>query len=249
MSGNKIDEMEVVEHKNKSIIKYIVIEVIWLLYFIGVTYMENKVGYIYFEELSSANILRRFIQDALILLLPSIVVMAFFRKRWSEIGIKKNEIVLCFLLFGIYVLFFFLRGDYSHVEGCYKFLFCLCLTAFGEEMWSRGFIYLQIKKYNKIVAVIISGAFFGIAHSILPAILQNYTTGELIGSMSSQIGGGIVGGLIFIFYLEYAGTIFIPILIHALLDYSYGKCGLFVAIVTAIYLFVKRMIERKGKTE
>lgn len=167
--------------RDKKIIKYIIIEMLWLLYFAGVTYIEKKLGYITLGELKLANILGRFIQDALLLLVPSIVVIACFRKQLGEIGIKKSETILCFILLGIYILFFFLRGDYSNIEGCYKLLFYLCLTAFGEEVWSRGFIYLQIKKHNKIVAVIISGVFFCIAHSILPGILQNYTMIEVLG--------------------------------------------------------------------
>ena len=153
-----------------------------------------------------------------------------------------------YFLFGTYILFFLLKGDYSNIEGWYRFLFYLCLTAFGEEMWNRGFVYLQIKKYNKIIAVIISGVFFGIVHSVLPAILQNYTISELLSSMSGQIGGGIVSGLFLIFYLEYSGTIFVPILIHALLDYSYGMCGIYVAVVVAIYLIVNKMIIKRRLT-
>lgn len=245
MLKNEFDESEIGKCGKKTIVKYIIFEIVLLVYASIVVYFENKVGYISFEELTQANIFLRFIKDALVLFLPAILVLIWFRKRLDEIGIKKTEIPLCAILLGTYILFFFLRGDYASIEGCYKFFFYLLLTALGEELWSRGFIYLQIKKYNIVAAVIISGVFFGIGHSILPAILQNYTIGEIIGSISSQIGGGIVGGMIFIFYLEFSGSIFVPILIHALIDYSYGMGGLIVAIVTAIYLIVKRYMKRK----
>lgn len=238
------NELEMSKNGKKVIAKYIIIEIIWLVYFSIVAYVEKKVGYITFGELTQATILWRFIQDALILLFPAILVMVWSGKQLDKIGFKKTEIPLCVALLATYVLFFFLRRDYTSIEGCYKFFFYLLLTAFGEEVWSRGFIYMQLKKYNKVVAVIISGVFFGIAHSILPTILQGYSMGDLINSMSSQIGGGVIGGFIFVFYLEFSGSIYVPILVHALIDYSYDIGGLLAAVATALYLLVKRYIKK-----
>ncbi len=245
MTKEELDKAEIGKSRMKEIVKYIIYEIIFLVYFFIVAYIENKVGYITFGELTKTTVFYRFIQDALVLLFPSILVLVCFRKHLGELGFNRKEITLCLILLGIYILFFLLRRDYFSIEGCYKFFFYLFLTAFGEEVWSRGFIYLQIRKYNKIAAIIISGVFFGVIHSVLPAILQNYTIGEFISSMISQIGGGIVSGMIFVYHLELSGSIFVPMLVHSLLDYSYGMCGMFVAVATAVYLAVKRYIKRK----
>ncbi|WP_027626352.1 CPBP family intramembrane glutamic endopeptidase [Clostridium lundense] len=87
-------------------------------------------------------------------------------------------------------------------------------------------------------AILISGILFGIIHSIQPSIISESNILIMIKDMFNQVGGGLVSGFIFILYLEKSGSIFVPILIHALLDYSYNILGLLVAGVVLGYLFI-----------
>lgn len=64
--------------------------------------------------------------------------------------------------------------------------------------------------------------------------------------MVSELGGGILVGFIFISIMEKSRTILVPIIIHALLDYSYGPWGLIVLILTIIYLNKKESQAKKN---
>lgn len=72
----------------------------------------------------------------------------------------------------------------------------------------------------------------GYSHSALPTIISNGNLFQLILSMFSQIGGGILMGWFFIFLLEKSKSLWIPTLVHAILDYTVGFIGIIVAIIT-----------------
>lgn len=141
-------------------------------------------------------------------------------------------------MFAIYISFIYLHHNFS-LSGFYQAFFYLCIVATGEELIFRGYLYLGIKAVNPIVAIIVSGILFGIPHAILPGISAKQDILQIIAGMVNHAGGGIVGGLIFILLLELGGSIAVPILIHALLDYSYGRWGLLICIFTFIYLLIK----------
>ncbi|MFR4162827.1 MAG: hypothetical protein ACLT0R_09465 [Paraclostridium sordellii] len=84
--------------------------------------------------------------------------------------------------------------------------------------------------------------------SILPSVLAEFSVLVMIKDMFNQLGGGILSGYIFILYLEKNNSVFVPILIHTLLDYSYGILGLVVAIIVLAYLLItsKRKKEVTG---
>ncbi len=67
------------------------------------------------------------------------------------------------------------------------------------------------------MAVVISGILFGAAHSIMPAILNDYTLLEIIRSIfSNLLGQGILISGVFALLYKKSNTLFVPILIHAI---------------------------------
>ena len=131
-----------------------------------------------------------------------------------------------------------LHSDYT-AGGFYRDIFYLIMVGFPEEIIMRGYIYLRIKPINRTMAVIISGIIFGAAHAIMPGILSGKGISWIGLDMLNYIGGGIVGGILFISCMELSGNILVAILIHSLLDYSYGPLGFIVLLLTLGYLILK----------
>lgn len=136
------------------------------------------------------------------------------------------------------VLIFIIYHDFS-LGGFYRFFFYLIPVAFGEEFIFRGYLYNELKDNNRLFAIILSGALFGITHAILPGILANKSILEIAVAMLSELMGGIVFGYYFIYLQEKSNSLLVPIFIHAILDYGAGFLSMIPAIGTFIYLFSK----------
>lgn len=184
------------------------------------------------------NIPIKFLNDYFsMLLLPSIFIIAN-RRNLKDFGLCCGSKKESFILLAIMLLLFILHNDFT-ITGFYKFFFYLVVVAFGEEFIYRGFLYNRLKGNSKAVAIILSGILWGSAHAIMPSILNNSSIGQLLLSMSDEIGGGILMGWYFIYIQEKSKTLWIPILIHAILDYTVGGIGIFTAIGTFLYFFFK----------
>ncbi len=170
-------------------------------------------------------------------LLAFIIIIINRKKRESyRLCIEsKYEIMI---LSGIMIILFFLHKDYS-IEGFYLFIFYLFFVAFTEEFIFRGYLYNRMCKDSRITAIIISGFFFGIGHAVLPSVMANADVFQLLLAMVSEVGGGVLIGWYFIVLQERSKTIWIPVLIHAILDYTVGIIGVVVAAVTLIYFLDK----------
>lgn len=184
------------------------------------------------------NIHTKFLIDYLsMLLLPSILIIAnrrnlkAFRLCYES---KKESFTLLVIMF----LLFILHNDFS-ITGTYKFFFYLVVIAFGEEFIFRGFLYNRLKSHSKAAGIILSGILWGIGHAIMPSILNNSSLVQPLLSMSNGIGGGILMGWYFIYLQEKSKTLWIPILVHAILDYSVGGIGILISIGTFLYFLFK----------
>jgi membrane protease YdiL (CAAX protease family) len=130
------------------------------------------------------------------------------------------------------------------VGGIYRAVFYLLIVGFPEELVMRGYIYLRLKPINRVLAIIVSGVLFGVGHAILPGIVAGQSLLSIGISMLSEIGGGIFSGLLFISYMELSNNILVAILIHAILDYSYGYYGVLVSVITMGYLLYKHRFHK-----
>lgn len=136
------------------------------------------------------------------------------------------------------IILFFLHKDFT-ITGLYLFFFYLIITGFGEEFIFRGYIYNRLKVNSRVLAIILSGILWGIGHAILPSVVSHASIIHLLLSMSKEIGGGIICGWYFIYLQEESNTLWIPILVHAILDYTIGFIGIFTAIIIFIYFILK----------
>lgn len=220
----------------------ILITIIYMVYFYIFCTWEYRNGWlISLQEVSLSNLSIKLFGDFGSMFIFPLILFVAYRKNLSELGVRKSK--LCIVLLLIYVLFFILHRDYT-VKGIYHAFFYLFIVALPEEFIYRGYLYSNLKKYNRTMAIIISGMLFGMIHSILPSIISEGSASTMLMDMTNQLGGGIVSSLIFISFLEISGSIWVPILIHALLDYSYKSWGIGVTVLVLGFLLISN---RKGK--
>lgn len=63
-----------------------------------------------------------------------------------------------------------------------------------------------------MLAILVSGFFFGVMHAILPGLLAGHDLGQIVLEMLNEIGGGIVVGFFFIYLMEKSSVIITSIL-------------------------------------
>lgn len=100
-------------------------------------------------------------------------------------------------------------------ERVYAFWFYLIIVGCGEEFVFRGYLHRELRKaFNFKVSVILGGLVFDLHMDIHILWFWGPITGIL-----SELGGGIVGALVFSAIYEKSTSIGWPILIHACLDF------------------------------
>lgn len=232
--------------KKTTLVKYIITGILSVVYFYFATKLSCMLGYVALSELDSSNIFQRLISDCISTLVPVIAILIAFRKTPDKLGISFKQPVLCIILLAIYLLCFVLHGDFS-VAGWYKLFFYIIFVAGFEELWARGLLYLQLKPCGKAAAILVSGVFFGIMHAVVPSVLNGDGFGEMFSSMFSYLGFGLIGGLLFIFLFEMSGTIFVPILIHAIMDFAPDPLVYIGTLVVTVVWLIFAKTKKSGK--
>lgn len=188
-------------------------------------------------NITVGNIYRKLMEDFVVMLLIPCILMIIYRGRLIELKLHFRHTYLQYALIIIMAVLFILHNDFT-IQGFYKPFFYLVIVAFGEEFVFRGYVYNKLSKHNRLLAIIVSGFFFGILHSILPGILAGNSLGRIVFSMLNEIGGGIIIGYYYIYLLEKSKSLYIPIFVHAIADYSRGGIGIITMIGAGIYLYM-----------
>ncbi len=184
-------------------------------------YLKSHGLLISIREITTSNIFKKVFADLGLIIFPYCFIFAE-SKRYLNIkcSFKLGNVRFLIFLACIYILLFFIKDDYS-VKGVYIFIFYLIVIAFTEELLIRGYLFTTLNlSLNFWPAAIISGAIWGIMHVPLRAVLHNYMLADWISAILSEISGGALAGAGFAYLLLKGNTIFIPIIFHAILDYS-----------------------------
>lgn len=222
----------------------ILIIIMYMVYFYITCTLQYRYGWLIpLKNVSFSNLGIMLFSDFTNMLIFPLILLIVYRKNLSELGFKKSKLSIVLLL--IYVLFFVLKRDYT-VKGIYHAFFYLFVVALPEEIIYRGYLYSNLKKYNRTMAIIISGMLFGMIHSILPSVVSECSVFSMLMDMPNQFVGGILGSLIFIYCWELSGSIWVSILIHALLDYSYQLWGIGVAVIILGFLLISKRNRKKS---
>ena len=163
------------------------------------------------QDLTNSNIKGRILYDAIqaAAVIPFAVTCcrdtAFKKTKISFQWIARAVIGVCAILVTIIL-----------PEKLYAFWFYLIIVGCGEEFVFRGYLHRELRKaFNFKVSVILGGLVFGFAHGYSHFMIQ----GGTITGILSELGGGIVGALVFSAIYEKSNSIGWPILIHACLDF------------------------------
>lgn len=173
---------------------------------------------------SQINIGQKFLCDfisSLAIVIFILLITYIQKKPVSDLGLTLESPILIAVLSAVYLLMFLLNGDFT-AKGFYAAFFYLIIVAFSEEFVFRGYLFIAIdKEFGFWIAAIISGLLFGAVHAFIPAIVNGYNTHQFIQEiMNTLLGQGILISAFFAFLYKKSNTLLVPILIHAILDYS-----------------------------
>ncbi len=187
--------------------------------------------------------------NAGILLLPPVVFLRLTHTKPGAVGFTGRSKGLVLGLGGVYLLLFVRNGAFS-AGGVGRWLHLLICIALAEELMYRGFVYTRLKQVNPWLALVVSGGFWGAGHAVLAGVLAGRPLPELLLTMvvggegvSVTVLGGIVAGIGFAALYEWSGTLFVPVFLHAILDYcgsGQNWVGFGITAVVAVFLGVKR---------
>lgn len=216
--------MEQVKETNYTVVKVVLALLVEMFYFYFIVDLSMQNNWlISMSDVNSGNVLYKFVNDFAAMLVPVLLIfIVIFSSggKPKDLGMTTQSGRWTALLAAIYVGLFLWHGDFS-VRGFYTAFFYLVMVAFGEELVFRGFAFTILD--NEVgfwKAAIISGIFFGAMHGIMPTILAGDGFGGLMMRMMSEVTGqGILGTAMFAYVYKKSGTLFVPVLIHAILDY------------------------------
>lgn len=194
-------------HYKKSIIALFVV----LMYLLISVAFAKILPLAVLQDLTNSNIKRRILYDAI----QAAAVIPFAATYFRSADFRKTEtpskripwglIGVCAILVTIIL-----------PERLYAFWFYLIIVGCGEEFVFRGYLHRELRKaFDFNVSVILGGLVFGFAHGYSHFMIQ----GGTITGILSELGGGIVGALVFSAIYEKSNSIGWPILIHACLDF------------------------------
>lgn len=225
--------------EEKQFVSTIALGIITLVWFYIVsTFLFNNNIFISIDNITWDNIWCKLLEDYSAMLFIPTILLVINRKNLKDFNLCLESHKGILLLITIMITFFILHNDFT-IKGFYKFFFYLIVVSFGEEFLFRGFVYNRLKFKSKAVAIILSGSLWGIAHAIIPSIQSNKDILQMLFAMRNEVFGGILSGWYFIYVQEKSKTLWFPILIHALLDYSISFFGVLVAVIAFIHLKMK----------
>ena len=177
--------------------------------------LQNKISLI-----NESNVFVEVLKHIPNMIISVIFIINYFsdaKVREQELKAMRNPVVLAVMIFlfciGLFMLF--MKYSVSFLYGAFYFLF---IIAFYEEMIFRAYLYRNIKNKSSFkTAVVLSGILFGLAHWFPRCIFLGEPWYDIFSWINAT---GLLGTLIFAFMYEKSGTIFVPILVHFLIDYK-----------------------------
>ena len=195
-------------HYKKSIIALLVV----LMYLIFSVAFAKTLPLAVLQDLTNLNMKRRIAYDAI----QAAAVIPFAATYFRSADFRKTETHSKWIPWGLIGVCAILVTIILP-ERLYAFWFYLIIVGCGEEFVFRGYLHRELRKaFNFKVSVILGGLVFGFAHGYSHFMVL----GGTITGILSELGGGIVGALIFSAIYEKSKSIGWPILIHAYLDFA-----------------------------
>ena len=105
---------------------------------------------------------------------------------------------------------------------CYQWGYYLLLIAFWEELIFRGLLPLLVEKGGvpTWVVWVLPGVLFACMHTLMPIVKNGFAAESFVLYLLSVLGGYTVGHCGFYALRKWSRTLWLPILVHGLLDFS-----------------------------
>ncbi len=214
--------------KNVSVV--IVVIGLELLFGPGLLYLIKNNGFeIYSASLASQYPGKILLQWGVLSIYPAILVLAAWLRRKSEfvqdIGLKiskKQQKILVLAMSAVLLVMSIAAiaktGDILLIV--LNLVFYLAVVSFAEEFILRGVCPLLLRDFPKLVIYLLPNILFAGLHIFAYNGFQPLSMEYVIHFLSSQMLGLVVSGMAFQLIKDYTGTLWIPILLHAILDFS-----------------------------
>ena len=197
---------------NKSFYKKSIMAMLFvLIYIAAATAFAQILPLSVLQDLTNSNIKGRILYDAI----QAAAVIPFAVTCCRDTAFKKTKISFQWIPWGLIGVCAILVTIILP-ERLYAFWFYLIIVGCGEEFVFRGYLHRELRKtFNFKVSVILGGLVFGFAHGYSHFMVL----GGPITGILSELGGGIVGALVFSAIYEKSNSIGWSILIHTCLDF------------------------------
>ena len=177
---------------------------------------------------ASDNIPGIFCQSLAVSMVAILVILIFFiilRKKFvSEMYLKISEkkqkitvLILTVILLAVTVFCLIIKAD--KITVLYNLLYHTVFIALEEELLVRGVCVYLLKDENNYIRYFVPNILFAAMHLFSYANWGKITPVYVFSFITSQMLGLVLTGCIFQYLKEKSGTIWIPVLVHAILDY------------------------------
>ena len=159
----------------------------------------------------------------LLLFLSSLFILKnnFLDAMSLRIRGKKQIIpvaLLAFVLMTMTVTCLIIKED--KVTILYNLFYYLVLIAFTEEFVVRGLCVYLLKDFSWKIRYLIPNMAFGFMHIFAYANYGNLTPDYILHFLTSSLLGLVTSGCLLQLLKEKSGTLWVPVLVHAICDYS-----------------------------
>ena len=177
---------------------------------------------------ASDNIPGIFRQSLIVSMAAILVILIFFiilRKNFvSEMYLKISEkmqkitvFILTAILLAVTVFCLITKAD--KITILYNLLYYTVFIALEEELLVRGVCVYLLKDESNYIRYLVPNILFAAMHLFSYANWGKITSVYVFSFITSQMLGLVLTGCIFQYLKEKSGTIWIPVLVHAILDY------------------------------
>ena len=190
------------------------------------TWKQN--GTVISVRYASDNIPGIFGQSLAVSMVAILVILIFFiilRKNFvSEMYLKISEkkqkitvLILVAILLAVTVFCLITKAD--KITILYNLLYYTVFIALEEELLVRGICVYLVKDENNYIRYLVPNILFAAMHLFSYANWGKITLVYVFSFITAQMLGLVLTGCIFQYLKEKSGTIWIPVLVHAILDY------------------------------
>ena len=200
-----------------------------MLFAAWVIYAEKQKGTLLSVRAASSHLPQLFAQNLLTSAVPAFLVflaLVICKKRFVQAmqltvpkgKTRKIAVLLLFLLLIVTAAALIVKPD--KITVLYSLFYYTVFIAFCEEFVVRGVCVGLLRDEPAAVRYLVPNILFAAMHVFAYADFGAITASYLVRFVCSQMAGLVAMGCLFQYLKEKSGSLWIPVLVHAVLDYT-----------------------------